>query len=97
MTARTCDAPGVGIIAPATIVACGEAAAATVTFACLHEHITQSDVCFACACDIQQYAIGMACPECYDADGHTCWSAVTITWDDGTITAVQDTAGRNLL
>lgn len=96
--ATVCEAPMDLTGMPAVIVSCGEPAAGTVTFACVHEHITRSGVCFDCACDLQQCAGELTCPDCYDGDPSAdCYQAVTITWGDGTITRVQGIDGRNLL
>lgn len=78
---------------------CEDVPIAAIAFACPHEHVDIVRACSGCAVEVQHSAGGLICPRC-DSNAersHECLMAVTITWDDGTVTRVQDTEGRNLL
>lgn len=78
---------------------CEKPSMGTITFACPHEHIDIVRACTGCAAEVQRGAGELICPRCdaHEERSHECLMAITITWDDGTVTPVQDTEGRNLL
>jgi hypothetical protein len=55
---------------PPTGVACGEPSNATVTLACVHEHVDAERICAGCAADMQQAAGEMTCKRCWEAPGN---------------------------
>lgn len=66
---------------------CGEAAMATITFACAHEHVRQVQACASCATDIQQVMDGLVCWYCREgSQPHECREIVRIEWLSGEIT-----------
>jgi hypothetical protein len=70
---------------------CGEPPAATITFACVHEHVDQPRACYGCAAEIQRAAGLLACPRCEDGpEPHKCPCLVVIDWDGGEKTTVQE-------
>lgn len=72
-------------------IACGESSGATVSLACVHEHVDQVRICRGCAADIQQAAGMLTCPRCWDSvQGHACYCLVVIGWDSGEKTTVQE-------
>ncbi len=77
---------------PVTADSCDEPAMATITFACIHEHVDQPRSCASCAVDVQHCAGDMICPHCRDATvPHVCMCFVVIDWDSGEKTIVQET------
>lgn len=72
---------------------CDEPAAATITFACVHEHVDTPRSCCGCAADVQRCAPGLICPRCLqDTGSHDCPVEIRITWDDSPeepVTVVQ--------
>lgn len=75
---------------------CGEPYCATVTFACVHEHIGAARICSGCALEVQMLAGSHTCLRCEDGgpESHECRCRVVITWDDKTAsdTIVQEAA-----
>ena len=80
-----------------TGIACGEPSSATISFACVHEHVDTGRICDGCAVDMQQAAGAgtLTCPRCWDApkSAHTCYCLVVIDWDSGEKTIVQEVPG----
>jgi hypothetical protein len=73
-------------------IACGEPSSATVSLACIHEHVDTVRVCSGCAVDMQYAAGEITCKRCWDAPGlrHACYCFVVIEWDSGEKTIVQE-------
>jgi hypothetical protein len=72
---------------------CTEPPAATVTFACIHEHVDKPRACYGCAAEVQRVAGLLSCPRCdYGPDPHACTCLVVIDWDSGEKTIVQEPA-----
>lgn len=72
-------------------VPCLESPAATITFACVHEHVDQPRACYGCAAEVQRAAGMLGCPRCEDGPGsHPCLCLVIIDWDSGEKTVVQE-------
>lgn len=60
---------------------CGEAAVATITFACTREHVRQVHACAGCAVDIQQVMDDLTCWYCREgSQPHECREVVRIEW-----------------
>lgn len=75
-------------------VPCPELPAATISFACVHEHIDRPRACYGCAAEIQRAAGMLCCPRCEDGPHmHACPCLVVIDWDSGEKTVVQDLRG----
>jgi hypothetical protein len=61
--------------------ACGEAAIAVITFACVHEHIDAPYVCAACAAEIQRGEGLLICRKCESGpEPHSCPQVISIKW-----------------
>jgi hypothetical protein len=76
-----------------TGIACGEPSFATVSLACIHEHVDRPRACWGCASDVQQARGTLTCPRCWDGlESHKCLCLVVIDWDSGEKTIVQDPA-----
>jgi hypothetical protein len=74
-----------------TGVACGEPSTATVTLACVDQHVDAVRICRDCAVDVQQAAGTLTCKRCWDGDPkHACYMRVVIDWDSGEKTIVQE-------
>jgi hypothetical protein len=72
-------------------IACGEPSAATVSFACIHEHLDRVRICAGCAVNIQHAAEHLTCPHCWNGpEQHDCYCLVVIDWDSGEKTIVQE-------
>lgn len=76
-------------------VTCDEPSVATVTSACVHEHVSTEQCCADHAVVIQREASDIICGGCRDAgkDAHECIPLIVIDWDSGEKTIVQE-AGR---
>ena len=71
-------------------IACAEPSFATVSLACVHEHIDTPPACAGCCAEVQQCTGILTCPRCEDGpEPHECLCDVRITWLDGTVTVVQ--------
>jgi predicted amidophosphoribosyltransferase len=78
-------------------VACGEPSFATVSLACVHEHVDRPRVCWGCAADMQQAKGMLTCPRCWNGpESHKCLCLVVIDWDSGEKTVVQE-PGREMM
>jgi hypothetical protein len=72
-------------------IACGEPSDATVTLACIHEHIDEARICWGCASDMQKAAGTITCKSCWNGpERHACHMLVVIGWDSGEKTTVQE-------
>lgn len=75
----------------ATGIACGEPSSATVSFACIHEHLNRVRICYGCAADVQRADGLLGCPRCWESPvPHDCATLVVIDWDSGEKTIVQE-------
>ena len=71
--------------------ACGEPSFATVSFACVHEHIDTVRICRGCAVDVQRAKGMLTCKRCWDSgQRHACYMLVAIDWDSGEKTIAQE-------
>lgn len=78
-----------------TGITCGDPSAATVTVACVHEHIDKPRACTGYALDVACAAGEITCPHCWNGpDRHDCYGLVVIEWDSGERTTVQEGAAR---
>ena len=74
-----------------TGTACGEPSFATLSLACVHEHIDTERICWGCAADVQQAKGMLTCKRCWDSDQrHACYVLAVIDWDSGEKTIVQE-------
>jgi hypothetical protein len=75
--------------------ACGESSFATVSLACVHEHLDTMRICWGCAATVQQAKGIMTCPRCWTASPrrHACYMLVVIDWDSGEKTIAQTMDG----
>ena len=72
-------------------IACGESSFATVSLACVHEHVDRPRACSGCAADVQQATGELTCPRCWNGpQRHACMCLVVIDWDSGEKTIVQE-------
>lgn len=76
---------------PPSGIPCGEPSSATVSLACVHEHLDNERICPGCAVDMQHAAGMITCKRCWDSDqSHTCFCLVVIDWDSGEKTIAQE-------
>jgi hypothetical protein len=64
----------------------GQPAAATITLACIHEHIDENRICAACATWILCDSAILGCAKC---PSECCPCDVRIAWDGGPVKVVQ--------
>lgn len=92
VTDGRCSLPDFGPGDSCAGVTCDEPSVATVTAACVHEHVAVDRCCAAHAVVIQREAPDIICGGCRDAGeaAHECVPRVVIDWDSGEKTIVQE-------